>query len=462
MPKIMKEGQAHMKTKYDFAGTSISIPALTSENTNDSQQTIFEQISILNSKKLRLETDSDYATINSVGAVIKDLEKQILQLKIQAIEKELGKKITTVKKPNKTLYVVSITTDGKRKQISATSVEALYQKVIGRMLPASNSYNATVSVQDVFNLFSEHNHTPIVDNDGSITYPTSTAKRKDQYWNKYWANDILTTLPIQTVISGDIIDAFKRLTASRKYNARQIDQAKSVLKQTFDYAIWQKIITVNPVISLPNNMCPKKARNISKKKATSKDWRLKLEKHLKALPEQTVYSLAIRFWLTSMQRVGEWLAITWNDVDFEKETLTIKHSLSKREVDGKLVVVDDEHLKADEVAREIPLTDKALSILKELYLINGQKKYVFNSKGKLPISTNRVNGHIKAYCEDIGIEPMSTHAQRRGAIQEAYSMQMVEDQIRVTAGHADSTMTRYYNKQNNRTLSKSSLESLLG
>ena len=78
------------------------------------------------------------------------------------------------------------TIDGKRKQISATSVEALYQKVIGRMLPASNSYNATVSVQDVFNLFSEHNHTPIVDNDGSVTYPTSTAKRKDQYWNKYW------------------------------------------------------------------------------------------------------------------------------------------------------------------------------------------------------------------------------------------------------------------------------------
>ena len=43
-----------------------------------------------------------------------------------------------------------------------------------------------------------------------------------------------------------------------------------------------------------------------------------------------------------------------------------------------------------------------------------------------------------------------------------YSMQMVEDQIRVTAGHADSTMTRYYNRQNNRTLSKENLETLLG
>ena len=38
---------------------------------------IFQQITNLTSKKLRLETDSDYANINSVGAVIEDLDKQI-------------------------------------------------------------------------------------------------------------------------------------------------------------------------------------------------------------------------------------------------------------------------------------------------------------------------------------------------------------------------------------------------
>ncbi len=452
-----------MKTKYDIVSTSFNLHVpINANHQHNCSNDIFQQITNLTSKKLRLETDSDYANIISVGAVIEDLDKQILQLKIQAIEKELGKKITTVTKPNKTLYLVSITVDGKRKQSSAQSGEELYKKVLGRMLPSSKECTSTITVQEVFNIFSAHNHAPIVDNEGSITYPTSTARRKDQYWNKYWAMDVISTFPVQTVITGDIIDAFKRLTASRKYTARQIDQAKSILKQTFDYAIWQKLITVNPVVSLPNNMCPKKAKSIDKKKATSKEWRMQLEKHLKALPNQTVYSLAIRFWLTSMQRVGEWLAITWEDVDFQNETLTIKHSLSKREVDGKLIVVDDEHLKADEVAREIPLTDKAIGILKELYLINGQKKYVFNSKGNLPIATNRVNEHIKNYCKDAGIEPMSTHAQRRGAIQEAYSKQMVEDQIRVTAGHSDSTMTRYYNRQNNNTLSKQSLEELLG
>ena len=51
---------------------------LTEKDANPiSQRDIFEQIKILSSKKLRLETDADYATINSVGVVIEDLEKQI-------------------------------------------------------------------------------------------------------------------------------------------------------------------------------------------------------------------------------------------------------------------------------------------------------------------------------------------------------------------------------------------------
>ncbi len=130
--------------------------------------------------------------------------------------------------------------------------------------------------------------------------------------------------------------------------------------------------------------------------------------------------------------------------------------MTKREIEGKMVNVDDEHLKADEIAREIQLTDKAVLILKEAYLLNGQKRYVFNSSrdGKLPISGNRVNEKIKEYCKKVGIEPLSTHCQRRGAIQDAYTAGMPEDQIRATAGHSDSTMTCYYNKDNNSTLSK--------
>jgi len=44
----------------------------------------------------------------------------------------------------------------------------------------------------------------------------------------------------------------------------------------------------------------------------------------------------------------------------------------------------------------------------------------------------------------------------------AYTAGMPEDQIRATAGHSDSTMTRYYNKTNNSTLSKELQTRILG
>ncbi len=38
---------------------------------------------------------------------------------------------------------------------------------------------------------------------------------------------------------------------------------------------------------------------------------------------------------------------------------SIAFRMTKREVDGKLISVDDEHLKCDELAREIEITGKS-------------------------------------------------------------------------------------------------------
>ena len=416
---------------------------------------IYEEIAELEKSKAELTNLSFCVNIPIADAVISELEKNIEELKIQYLENELGKKVTIIKHPKKTLFRISVTQEGKRKQITSTTVEGLYEKILGHPMQLIPNHKPDSTLQEVYDLYSKSNHTPIVDNEGNITYPTSTATRKDQAWKKYWADDIIVSMPVKSITVGDIIDAFKRLTASRRYTARQISQAKSVLKQAFDHAIWLKLIESNPVVAMPNTSCPKKAVS-STKKATNAETREKLENYLSRLPKQTVYTLAIRFWLNIMQRSGEWRALTWEDVDFEKGTIIVRHSLTHREIDGKLVTIDDEHLKADEAAREIEITEKAISILKELYLLNGQKHYVFNSSrdGQLPIAGNRLNENIKKYCKIVGIEPLSTHCQRRGAIQDAYTAGMPEDQIRATAGHSDSTMTRYYNRNNNSTLSK--------
>jgi integrase len=417
---------------------------------------ICDKIIYLQRKKAEFLFSAEYDNLTSIAdAVVRDMEDKIEKLKIQYLENELGKKVAIIKKQNKKLFRVAFTIDGKHSQLAATSVDRLYEKIFGHPIQLGTGYKPDSTLQEIYDLYSKSNHTPIVDNEGNITYPTSTATRKDQAWKKYWADDMIVNMPIKSITVGDIIDAFKRLTASRRYTARQISQAKSVLKQTFDHGIWLKLIDANPVITMPNTSCPKKAAS-SAKKATNAETREKLENYLSKLPKQTVYTLAIRFWLNIMQRSGEWRALTWEDVNFDKGTIIVRHSLTHREIDGKLVTIDDEHLKADEAAREIEITEKAISILKELYLLNGQKHYVFNSSrdGQLPIAGNRLNENIKKYCKIVGIEPLSTHCQRRGAIQDAYTAGMPEDQIRATAGHSDSTMTRYYNRTNNSTLSK--------
>ncbi len=384
-------------------------------------KSILESLLSLERKKTEFIKSPECVNMTIADAVILELDKNKDELKIQYLENELGKKVTVIKKPTKTLFRVAVTIEGNHKQITSTTVEGLYEKILGHPMQLISDHKPDSTLQEVYDMYSQSNHTPIVDNEGNITCPTSTATRKDQAWRKYWANDIIAKMPIKSILVGDIIDAFKRLTASRRYIARQITQAKSVLKQAFDHAIWLKLIETNPVVSMPNTSCPKEASS-THKKATTAETRAKLENYLSKLPKQTVYTLAIRFWLNIMQRSGEWRALTWEDVDFSKGTIIIKHSMTKREVGGKMISVDDEHLKCDELAREIEITEKALSILKELYLLNGQKHYVFNSSrnGTLPISGNRVNEKIKKYCEIVGIEPLSTHCQRRGAIQDAY------------------------------------------
>lgn len=69
----------------------------------NSSTSLYDEIIKLEAKKHRLETDPDYANMKAVGAAIEELNQEIIQLKIQAIEQELGKKIATVHKPNKTL-----------------------------------------------------------------------------------------------------------------------------------------------------------------------------------------------------------------------------------------------------------------------------------------------------------------------------------------------------------------------
>ena len=85
----------------------------------------------------------------------------------------------------------------------------------------------------------------------------------------------------------------------------------------------------------------------------------------------------------------------------------------------------------------------------DTHLMCGEKdrEYILNSEGKLPISENRYNSKLKAYCEKCGIPPKSSHKIRFYKISSLYDSGLDEKDIQTLSGHSSPLTTRHYNKK---------------
>ena len=64
-------------------------------------------------------------------------------------------------------------------------------------------------------------------------------------------------------------------------------------------------------------------------------------------------------------RIGELMALTWNDIDFKNKTLSVNKSRAKGKIDGKTVLYVKDP-KSESGTRIIPLSDRALYALRNI------------------------------------------------------------------------------------------------
>lgn len=122
-----------------------------------------------------------------------------------------------------------------------------------------------------------------------------------------------------------------------------------------------------------------------------------------------VYRLgdAIVLLMYSGMRVGELLALTWNDIDFENKTIAINKNavVVKEKIDG----IDRYNLKTQNSTktasgkRIIPMTQNAYEALKNIYEINGDKQYVMSSKNNKQITPRNINRMFHSILIQTGI-----------------------------------------------------------
>lgn len=201
----------------------------------------------------------------------------------------------------------------------------------------------------------------------------------------------VTPMDIQNLINSMIAD---------NYSYSQIQKVYNTISQRYRMAIEQRQVSFNPTtgIKLPKNL--KHSDSISSTKAMSKEEVKKLmtrayEKYPCGTPIYPRGDLIILLLQTGM-RVGEALALTWDDVDFHNRFISItKNLVTIKNDDGtkinpatnkpfKNLTIIQKTPKTSKSNRKIPIGDNALQTLKNIKLYNGKYEYVYaNSKGNI-------------------------------------------------------------------------------
>lgn len=212
-----------------------------------------------------------------------------------------------------------------------------------------------------------------------------------------------------------------------------VKKLRSIMYSVFQSAVENELITKNPVTS-----SVKALGEESKEKII-----LTAEEQREFTTIATDYAAGdiFLFALETGLRAGELLGLKWSDIDYKNRILTVKRTLIFDEGRFK-----DSPPKTKSSNRIVPLTTKAISILKErkklkLPVVLGYQDYVFlNGNGK-PQHTAIYNRVLKSIGKKIGVEGLSMHSLRHSFATRCIESGMRPKTLQKILGHSSLSMT---------------------
>lgn len=226
----------------------------------------------------------------------------------------------------------------------------------------------------------------------SNTITPSTYARNQNTFNIICKSNI-AQIEIQKITSFQIQEF---LNQQIKYSDSTIDKIHGMLSVIFTESIKRDIIYKNPMLNVI------KPKSLKQKKQIDA---LSVEEQKLFLKEVITddYKNILLIALHSGMRIGEILALTIDDIDFDNKLIYINNTLSR---DEKGTAIIGKKTKTYNSIRQIPLTIVLEPILKESisnYIPNKNKLLFCQPDGKL-IEHSTINSHFKRICKNANIK----------------------------------------------------------
>ena len=145
------------------------------------------------------------------------------------------------------------------------------------------------------------------------------------------------------------VDQFTKSLIMEQYSKNTIAKYRVVLSQIFEYAMELKLINSIPI--------PKLKNSTSSESFTFQVWNSNEVNSFLMQIEETPLYMPVYIAVHTGMRLGEILALKWNEIDFKNRQLTVRYAI---DVNGKLKTT-----KTKQSRRLIKLTDSMIETLKQ-------------------------------------------------------------------------------------------------
>lgn len=249
---------------------------------------------------------------------------------------------------------------------------------------------------------------------------------------KYKISDIfpdeLSTDDIQGFLNALVHDGYSDSTVKKEYTL-----LTAYLKHAISFGEVSKPVYLGVSMPSQNKGCTNGIR------AFTLEEQAELDKVLDTL-RSPIYGLAILM-LESGIRVGEALALTWDDIQWNRRAISVNKTWVRLVAERREFI--QKSAKSRTSNRVIPMSQRAAMTLDRLGRLYGRDGYIFHDAldQSKPASYSAVRYHLREACDKAGVLYKGTHAFRHTFATNCYYKGCDVKILSKLLGHADVAIT---------------------